>query len=134
VDSAGQAAAHHLADSLLVALQHGASMDSLQRIYLDPVEERHVEGLRADSLPGAYAAVLAGLDSGKVTKVFELPSPAGPSHNKWAILQVSARTPAGVPSYDFMKELIRKRLADDLSRATYIKGLRAKSYVDIREP
>src|SRR5262249_2591385 len=118
-------------------LNAGASFDSLQRVYLDPAEERHVDGFPIDSLSGPFAPykpVVEATDSGKVSKVFELPSPLGQGRSKWAIIRIVKKLPPGPPTYDLLKDAIRKRLSEDMGREAYIKDLRKKTYIDIRYP
>jgi peptidyl-prolyl cis-trans isomerase SurA len=136
VDSADAAKAHALADSIHAALVRGASFDSLQKLYTDPVEERDLPEYPIDSLQPNYKAALVGVDSGKVTPVFTLPAPDNSFRTKYAILEVTGTAAAGVRPYESesVKALIRRVLADQLGQAAYINDLRAKTYVDIRVP
>jgi peptidyl-prolyl cis-trans isomerase SurA len=135
IDSAGAKAAHDKAIEIAAALQKGASFDSLQHLYHDRAEELELVGYPIDSLAKTpYAAPVAGLDSNKTSQVFELPVVGHPLRSKWAVILLERRTSAGPRSYDDLKEQIRKLVGTQLGEQDYINQLRARTYVDIREP
>ena len=133
VDSTGAAGAKARIDSIHAALRAGASFDSLQRIYHDPSEERQIDRYPVDSLLPAYASAVAGSDSGTVTAPFKLEVAGMELRGKWAVVQVTNRTAAGKLSYDQIRSDIRTFLAKQMGEQAYIRELRRKTYVDIRE-
>lgn len=134
VDSTGMLAAKVKIDNIAALLAAGASFDSLQRVFHDQSEERDISGIFVDSLPPAYMAALAGVDSGKVTKPFALEVPNQPLRTKWGIAKVTQRMPEGPVSYDAVRENIRGRLARELGLGAYMGELRRRTFVDIRWP
>lgn len=135
IDSAGAKAAHDQAVAISAALQKGASFDSLQHRYHDRAEEQELTGYPIDSLGTTpYAKPIAGLDSNQTSQAFELPVPGHPLRSKWAVVLLLRRTPAGPRSYDDLKEQIRTIVGRQLGEQDYINQLRARTYVDIREP
>jgi peptidyl-prolyl cis-trans isomerase SurA len=135
IDSAEARAAHDKAVEIAVALRHGASFDSLQHLYHDRAEEQELIGYPIDSLAKTpYAKPIAGLDSNKTSQAFELPVPGHPLRSKWAVVLLLRRAPAGPRSYDDLKEQIRAIVGRELGEEDYINQLRARTYVDIREP
>ncbi len=134
MDSTGALAAKVKVDAIAAALAKGASFDSLQRIYHDEAEERDIAGIYTDSLPPAYAAALAGVDSGKVSRTFFLPVSGDPLRTKWGIAKVTGRTAEGPLQFDVVRENIRGRLAKELGLRTFMADLRRRTFVDIRWP
>lgn len=133
VDSVGAQVARARADSIHAAVLAGASFDSLQRIYHDPSEERESERFPVDSLLPAYAAAVAGVLAGQLAPVFRLEVPDAPLRAKWAVVRVDTRTAAGQLSFEAIKPRIRDRLGKQLGENAYIRELRRKTYVDVRE-
>jgi peptidyl-prolyl cis-trans isomerase SurA len=136
VDSSGAKAAHAKVLEIVAALQHGASFDSLQHLNHDRIEELELNGWPIDSLATTpYGQPLAGVDSGKVSQPFAIPPATGHSlRDKWAVVMVTRRTPAGPPVFDDAKVYIRRMLVIMLGEQDYINQLRARTYVDIRIP
>jgi peptidyl-prolyl cis-trans isomerase SurA len=137
IDSAGAAAARAVADSVRALIVAGAPFDSLQGIYHDPAETREGRALELDpqALPAAYIDVLTPADSGFLSPVTPLPVPGGNAFsNKYMIIRVLAAAPAGPPPFDRMREVLRTRMADANGREHYLKQLRQKAYIDIRDP
>ncbi|HEY3934448.1 MAG TPA: peptidylprolyl isomerase [Gemmatimonadales bacterium] len=139
VDSAGAKAAHDQAEAIAAALAKGASFDSLQHMYHDAAEDKElndypIPNMESDPAGKPYIAAIAGLDSGQVSKVFELPAAGQPLRSKWAVLEVLRRRPEGARPYDDLKDQLRKMLGTMMGEQDYITQLRNKTYVDIREP
>lgn len=134
VDSASATAAQKRAADIYAAIAAGASFDSLQRVAHDPGEEKEIANYPIDSLLTSYATALAGVDTGKVTRPFALDVPGQPMRTKWAVARVMSRTVAGDMSYDIVKERIRRILGAQLGEDAFLSELRAKTYVDIRDP
>ncbi len=134
VDSTGAMAAKIRAEDIAAAVGRGASFDSLQRIYHDPAEERDIASIPVDSLPPAYAAALAGVDSGQLSRVFALEVQGQPMRTKWGVARVTARTTPGPLQYDVVRENIRGRLARELGLRAYMADLRRRTFVVVHWP
>ncbi|MEP6590582.1 MAG: peptidylprolyl isomerase [Gemmatimonadota bacterium] len=134
VDSADEARARARALEIYNLISAGASFDSLQREAHDPGEEKEISNYPIDSLLPAYSRALAGVDSGKVTTPFPLEIPGQPFRTKWALVRVMKRIPAGDLSYETAKERIRDLLGRQLGESAFLEELRAKTYVDVRDP
>lgn len=135
VDSSGANAAHAKLLEIAAALQQGASFDSLQHLYHDRIEEMELNGWPVDSIAATpYGPAIAGVDSNKVTQPFIIPVAGHPLRDKWAVVMVTRRTPAGPPVFDDAKVYIRRMLGVMLGEQDYINQLRARTYVDIRGP
>lgn len=134
VDSSSGAAAKARATEIFDLIAKGASFDSLQRISHDPGEEKEILLFPIDSLLQSYRTGLEGVDSGKVARPFELEVPGQPLRAKWAVVRVMARIPAGDLSFDAVKERIRDILGKQLGEGAYLRELRSKTYVDLRDP
>lgn len=132
VDSADADSAARAAAGLRTAIEGGASFDSLQRVWHDKVEERDLEGIPQESLPAAYAEVLAGVASGKLAPVLRMDAPVDPLRSKYAVLLVTDRIPAGDVRYEDAKEQIRQILAERLTQERYLEKLRRATLVDVR--
>jgi hypothetical protein len=77
---------------------------------------------------------LHGVEVGQLSPVIVLESPAGPLHNKSAIVMVTGKFPKGPLPYEVAREGIKSMLAVQYGQDAYIKELRRQYYVDIREP
>jgi peptidyl-prolyl cis-trans isomerase SurA len=132
IDAADSDSASRTAAALRAALEHGASFDSLQRIWHDKVEERDLEGIPLESLPGPYSEALTGVPEGKLSPVFRMEAPVDPLRSKFAVLLVTTRLPAGEVRYEDAKEQIRQILTERLTQQRYIERLRRATLVDVR--
>ena len=121
-------AARALAEQLQERVQAGASIDSLQVIHHDPAELREARNAIVAELGAEYQQALAGVDSGQVTQVFELPT------RKFAFLRVLSREDQGPVPFDLLREQIREGIAKELGQQAYLRDLRAATYIDIRLP
>lgn len=134
VDSASGARAKARADEIYNLVKQGASFDSLQRIEHDPGEEKEIDNYPIDSLLPSYANAVASVDTGQVTKPFALDVPGQALRTKWAVVRVMARMPAGNLSYQVAHDRIRDILGKQMGEADFLGQLRAKTYVDVRDP
>lgn len=114
------------------ALEQGANIDSLIRLYSDPMEEKDVRDLPADKLLPAYAAAFKDVPRGGYTAVFKLEAPNDPLRSKFAVALVSDRQDAGEFRYEDVKDRLRGQLGDRMAIRRYLDRLRAASYVDVR--
>jgi peptidyl-prolyl cis-trans isomerase SurA len=135
MDTTGARVAHDRAFEIAAELKKGASFDSLQHIYHDRIEEMELAGEPVDSIAKTpYGPATAGVDSGKVAAPFAIPVVSNPLRNKWAVVMITRRTPVGPPVFDDAKNYIKKMLGVMLGEQDYVNRLRARTYVDIRDP
>ena len=127
-DSA-RARTERIRDTLLA----GASFDSLQRLYHDPLEERDIRDFPSDKLLPAYIEVLKGVGPGQVTPVFVLQNPVMPERSKFAIAEVIERKEAGDFQFEDVKDVLRTQLGEQLAIRRYLDKLRASTYILIHE-
>lgn len=128
---ANQDSALALAQKIYQELKAGAQIDSLQRRYSDPTEEREAAATPLDKLPPVYARVLADADSGSVVAPFALDAPGG--RRKFAVILVTEKRTEGEIRYEDVKDRVRALLADQLATRKYLERLRKATYVDVRE-
>ncbi|HET7040762.1 MAG TPA: hypothetical protein VFI13_02040, partial [Gemmatimonadales bacterium] len=119
-----------LAERLRAAVDAGASMDSLTRIYGDPDEERSFDLFPIDQLPPSYGPVTQA-DSGQLTPVFRLDA-ADSLRAKWAFAYVTAKRPAGPVRFEDVRDQLRETVGKNLAIEHYMAHLRSLAYVDIR--
>ena len=129
ISSAQVALARQLADSIRVALAHGASYDSLARLYADENESNLAPEVAITDLPQAYQQLLAGDTTLGLKPVLTL---ASGHQTKFAVVEVTKRQPAGELSFDDVKDRIRSMLSQELMIRHYVDQLRRLTYVDIR--
>ena len=122
--------ARALTERLRAAVVAGASMDSLQRVYSDPDEERSFDLFPVDQLPPAYAPVVQA-DSGAITTVFRLAA-SDTLRSKWAFAVVSQKRAAGPLRFEDVRDQLRTRVGQDLALKKYMTHLRRLAYIDIR--
>jgi peptidyl-prolyl cis-trans isomerase SurA len=132
IDAADADSAARTAAALREAVKRGAPFDSLQRIWHDKIEEKDLEGIPLESLPAPYSEALAGVPAGELAPVFRMEAPVDPLRSKFAVLLVTARTPAGEVRYEDAKEQIRQLLVDRLTQQRFIEKLRRATLVDLR--
>ena len=120
-----------LAEQIRAELKNGGAFDSLQRLYHDPSEEKAADDVPVNQLPDEYKDGIGESDSSVVVPVFSLQKQQG-LRQKYAVLQVTRRRPAGTIRYEDVRDAIRKRLGDELAVRHYIDKLRRSTYVDMR--
>jgi parvulin-like peptidyl-prolyl isomerase len=120
-----------LAERIAERVRLGGAVDSLQLLYHDPAELKIAEDAPFSQLPPAYSPSLTTADSGAVLVVT---LPADPVvRSKYAVVQVIGKRAEGEINFDDVKEMIRPRVAEQLSIQRYVAQLRAKTYVEIRQ-
>ena len=122
--------ARALAERLRAAVAAGAPLDSLQRLYGDPDEERSYDLFPIDQLPPSYAPVTQA-DSGQLTPVFRLEG-ADSLRSKYAFALVTAKRAAGPVRFEDVRDQLRVRVGQDLALKRFMANLRRLAYVDIR--
>jgi peptidyl-prolyl cis-trans isomerase SurA len=121
-----------LTERLRAAVVEGAPLDSLQRIYGDPDEEKVFELFPIDRLPPSYRPVLEA-DSGMITPVFRLEAQGDPVRSKYVFAVITEKRAAGPVRFEDVRDQLRTRVGQDLALERYMDGLRRLAYVDIRE-
>ncbi len=137
VDSAAAATAQTLADSVYATLRRGASFDSLQYRYHNPAEEKSSDDVPLPSLQAnfpQYAVALAKLDSGQIAKPFRIGGGKPSFSDKWAIVLITRRHAAGPESFESLADRIRAYLGKENATRAYVNALRAKTYIEIKDP
>lgn len=123
--------AQAFASRVYAQLAAGASIDSLQRRYGDPTEEREASNVPLDRLPELYREALQNApDSAAVLPPFALESPGG--GRKFAVVSVVERRPEGEIRYEDVRDRVRSVLAEELALRKYLQKLRRSTYVDVR--
>ena len=113
------------------ALAAGAAIDSLQRRYGDPTEEREASNVPLERLPELYREALkTAPDTVTVLPPFALEAPGG--GRKFAVVQVVERRPEGEIRYEDVRERVRAVLAEELALRKHLQRLRRSTYVDVR--
>jgi peptidyl-prolyl cis-trans isomerase SurA len=119
-----------LADRIAGRVREGGAVDSLQLLYHDPAEIKIADDAPLSQLPPAYSPSLSTADSGAVVVIVLPAEPA--ERSKYAVVQVTGKRAEGEISFEDVKEMIRPRVAEQLSIQRYVAQLRAKTYVEIR--
>jgi peptidyl-prolyl cis-trans isomerase SurA len=130
VTAAESDSARALAQQLHDAVVAGASLDSLQRTYSDPDEERSFDLFPIDQLPPSYGPVVQS-DSGQLTGVFRLDAP-DTLKSKYAFALVTQKRAAGPLRFEDVRDQLRVRVGQELALKRYMANLRRLAYVDIR--
>ena len=132
--AADAAEARALAERLRGLVDAGATFDSLQRLYHDPVEEREIRDYPVAELLPAYSGPLRDATPGLVP-VFPLPTPNQDSlSTKYVVLEVLDRRAAGEVRFEDVKDTIRQSLGEQMALRRYIDTLRRATYVEVRGP
>jgi len=128
--------ARRLAEQVHAAVLAGSNVDSLQRLYQDPLEEREGRDLPIDRLPPVYAAALRELQAPAVVgEVLTVPHTSGEAlRNRYAIILLDERLAEGPVRYEDVKDNIRRRLGRQMAQRRFIDALRKATYVEIRGP
>lgn len=133
ITKADQDTAQAIAARVKALLEAGANMDSLTRIYSDPLEEKDVRDIPADKLLPAYTESFRDIPAGGYTAVFKLESPTDEVRSKFAVALITDRQAAGEFRYEDVKDRLRGQLGDQMAIRRYLDRLRAASYVDVRD-
>jgi peptidyl-prolyl cis-trans isomerase SurA len=120
-----------LADSVRAAVIAGASIDSLQHLYNNPLLDQDAVDAPLNRLPPEYQTAIGAADSGVVLPVIRLPGPVV-YRDRFAVVEVTGRRSEGAVRYEDVKDQIRTSLAKDLAVQRYVERLRKTTYVEIR--
>jgi peptidyl-prolyl cis-trans isomerase SurA len=130
VSQAEADSAKALAERIAARIREGGAVDSLQLLHHDPAEVKIAEDAPLSQLPEAYSPALTSADSGSVVVITLPAEPA--ARSKFAVVLVDHRRAEGEISFEDVKEVIRSRVAEQLSVQRYVEQLRRKTFVEIR--
>lgn len=129
ITEADRSLARARADSVATALRAAAPIDSLSRLYHDPIEQSLFEDVAVSDLLPAYRSGLENAQPGDVLGPLEIQE-SGPV--RYAVIRMIDRRPEG----EFTFEELRDRLRQDLSQGSgvrrLVEELREATYVDVR--
>ena len=131
IDSANAAEAKRTAAAVYLAAKNGAAFDSLQRLYHDKSDEKEANLFPIANLPPAYTAALHDVKQGDLAPLFELEQGEA-NRNRYVVLQLTSRIPAGPPRFEDVRDLIRNRLGNILARRKYLEKMREANHVEVR--
>ncbi|MGH7550994.1 MAG: peptidylprolyl isomerase [Gemmatimonadota bacterium] len=119
--------ARERAEELRDRILSGANVDSLQAALMpeDSIGTSVIE-LPPDQLPGSYADVLEGLESGEVGIV--------ETGTGFSVVVSRGRGGGGDVTFEDMAPRIRQQLAAQRAQEAFVERLRGEVYVDIRTP
>ncbi len=120
-----------LGERLAQQIRDGASIDSLTSEYGDPAEQARVGPYPVSQLPAPYDEKLAKVSDADVVGPIEL-SGQGQAPTKFAIVKVTAVSPAGEYTIDDLRSQIRDQIQQSKMMDEIIGELRAKTYIDVR--
>ncbi len=124
--------ARALAQRVRDALAAGAPIDSLQRLYHDPTEEREAPDAPIAKLPPVYGRVLGSAKAGDIVGPFDLAGAGGRS--KVAVLRVTERRGEGDIRYEDVRDRVKQILGEQLGQRKYLDRLRRATFVEVRAP
>lgn len=134
VDSADEARAKAVADSVRAMWARDVSFDSLRTRYHDERnEDAIIPEVRTTDLPEAYGTAIGSSEKGALVGPFSIEDPASGS-NKWVVLKLSRVTPAGPMSMEEARRDLRTRMQEAYSLRRLLDSMRKETYVSIRLP
>jgi peptidyl-prolyl cis-trans isomerase SurA len=124
------AAARARADTVRAALANGESFDSLARRFGDESAPKLAEAVPLTQLGPEYQQLLEADTTVGLKPVVGL-NLSG-LRPQFAVVDVTARQPAGALSFEDVREQIRSQLSQQLGVQHYVDQLRRQTYIDIR--
>ncbi|MCL4865712.1 MAG: peptidylprolyl isomerase [Gemmatimonadales bacterium] len=125
--------ARALAERIMVALRNGASLDSIQRIHHDGTAPGVSNQIPETNIPAPYKTAMSSVEAGQLAPLITLPAEDS-TRTKYAIVQVTAKTPGGEPRYEDVEGDLRRTLARRIGIRRYIDKLREATHIEVREP
>jgi peptidyl-prolyl cis-trans isomerase SurA len=122
--------ARERADSVRMALGRGESFDSLARRYGDESAPKLAEAVPLTELAPEYQQAFSADTTLGMKPVLALGATS--TRPQFAVVDVTARQPAGEVTYDDVREQIRTQLSQQLGVQHYVDQLRRQIYIDIR--
>jgi peptidyl-prolyl cis-trans isomerase SurA len=114
------------ADSILQAVQGGASMATLASRYNGPDDLPNVTRHPVDQLPVEYATIIGQSTTGSILGPLRLEDRGSV---RWAVIQVTERQEAGPRTLDDVRENIRESLEQEALMEQIVADLRTRVYV-----
>ncbi len=133
LDSADEARARALADSVVLAWRKGGSFDSLSVKFHDIAggEEKTIPEFPRSELPEAYRNAIEGKKVGDILDAFPIADQSA-GRDKFVIAQVTFLDEAGEYTLSEMRDRIRSQLSEERSMRRLIDSLKKQSYVAIK--
>ncbi len=125
-----RARAKATAEQVAEALRNGASADSLARMHHDPIEDRVVDNVPQDQLPGTYGTALAGAQPGAIVGPVNLDT--GNGRIKYAVIEFVGSRPGGRYTYEDLRDQLRRAMSERNALERFIKNLRDRTYIEER--
>lgn len=122
-----------LAERLMAAIRAGASIDSIQRLHHDGTAPGVSNLIPETNIPGPYKTAMESVEAGQLAPLITLPAEDS-TRTKYAIVQVTAKTPGGEPRYEDVVEDLRRTLARRIGIRRYIDKLREATHIEVRDP
>jgi peptidyl-prolyl cis-trans isomerase SurA len=129
ITDANRDAARALADSVLAALRAGAAIDSLTRLYHDPLQQSIFDDVAATDLPPELQSAIAGALPGDLIGPVRVGEGA---RTAYAVVRFDGARPEGEYSFEELRDRIRSSLAESGGVKRYVDELRKGTYVSIR--
>lgn len=117
------------ADSATGALRAGAPLDSLLRLYHDPLEQSLFEDVPPENLPEALRTAVQGALPGDIIGPVRLDEGGGV---RFAAILFEGARPEGEYTYEELYDRLRSSLSEGSAVRRYVEELRRNTYVDIR--
>jgi len=117
------------ADSVATALRNGAPLDSLIRIYHDPLEQSLFEDIPPENLPASLRTAVQGALPGDVIGPVRLEEGG---RVRFAVLLFEEARPEGEYTFEELRDRIRSALSEGSGVRRYLEELRRNTYIDIR--
>jgi peptidyl-prolyl cis-trans isomerase SurA len=131
IDSADEARARLVADTVVQKWHTGTPYDTLVKYYHDPVELKiFPDGYALDSLPVEYREALVGVKKGQLTRPFPIPNPQT-GFPKLGIVLVTDRVEGGDYTVADLRDRIREQLIEEAQVRRVLDELRKEQFVRI---
>ena len=130
VTAEDQQVARARADSAAQMLRDGAPLDSVERLFHEPDEERILTDIPQEGLPDDYAAAIASAAVGDVLGPLEQPS--GNNRITFTVVVVQEIRPEGLVSFDDVRGQLRTNMARQAGIERYLQTLRDATFIEIR--
>jgi len=118
------------ADSAAQALRDGTPFDSVAFLFHEPGEERILTDVPQENLPDDYKAALASAANGDV--LGPLDQDSGNNRVTFTAVLVQEIRPAGLVSFDDVRDQLRTGMARQFGIERYLRTLRDATFIEIR--
>jgi len=125
------AAARALADSVAALVRHGASADSLARLYGDSAEPRQIGPADRTQMDSTYAREMVDAQAGSVVGPFAINADI-PARTRFVVAQVTDVQPERSFSFEEVRDQLRVSVLRERGLRNLISDLRRATYIDVR--